>query len=51
MKKLYDILYWDRYGNTCKTIVKAKSQYDAERIFYKTHWRDLIRYTTEHKAD
>lgn len=42
-KKQYYIEYWDKYGTIKATTIKAFSENDAERRFYKTNLYDLIR--------
>lgn len=42
-KKLYYVEYWDRKHKICHTTIKATSEYDAERRFYKKDSYSLIR--------
>lgn len=45
-KNTYYIEYWDRHEKIKSTFIKARTPYEADKKFYKTHPFDLIRKTS-----
>ena len=49
-KTLFEIFYWDKFGNTKSVLIKARDKYKAETQFYKTHYYDLVKYVIEKRV-